>query len=646
MLVQGEGGIGKSRLIRTFRDQLTQIEYHAITLNCSSYHQTSAFYPAIDQLNRTLGFTAEEPHVARQEKMAGLLRRLSLPIDRFLPALTALLGISTDERASALSSRPDELRRVTFEAFTQIVTALSEEQPVLFVTEDAHWIDPTTQDLLGFTLDAIPDRRILMVLTARPEFRPPWIGRTHVSTVSVGRLSRRETEAMIRRVARTDLSTEVLSQLVVRTDGVPLFVEELTRSLLEEESDRSSARAAAVPATLQDALTARLDRLAPARDLIQIAALLGRVFDLEIVRTVAGSERNQLDHALAELIDSGLIHRLSRQNGQAFEFKHALIQEAALSTLVRQRRVALHGRIADALTELRPELSQHQPEVVAHHLQEAGRIQSAWTFWRAAGELASLRSASREAVQLFSHAVECLKRLEPEIVSPGDEAATYLGLSTALMQAEGYRSEKLVAATEAAARAARVSGDASLQWRIAIATAPVFYSTGRNEEFLAKVQGLDQGSLSDVEPGLHAGLLTARGIAHVNRGEYADAAKCLEMATDLLSASDQQPGTRLGGGDLAIVARTYAVRTWQRLGWLEKGLQIAIEGERIGRSLEDAFSLAWAILMRSRANLHMGEDSAALADAEEVIAICRRLGFSARLGNALHVRGGGAGAPG
>lgn len=639
VLVHGEAGIGKSRLVRAFRDHLAQVDYRAITLNGSSSHQASAFYPVVDQLSRALEFVPGEGDAARQGKLTAFVSRLALPADQLVPALSALLGIVADERVPRAPADFAQVRRITFDALLQLVNALSRERPLLFVTEDTHWIDPSTQEWIGHVLDAIRDRRVMMVLTARPEYRAPWSGLAHFSTLSLNRLSRRDTEAMIHRVAGAGLPSDTLAQLVSRTDGVPLFIEELTKSVLDAHGGGSSASAISVPATLQEALTARLDRLAPVRELIQVAALLGRVFDVDVVQAVTGLDRDGTTHALADLAEAGLVYRRPQQHGWTFEFKHALIQEAALSTLVRQRRALLHGRIADALQRIRPELTQQQPEVLAHHLQEAGDDRRAWSCWRDAGELAARRSASQEAVKHFTHAAECLKRIGDGAVAAEEETAIHLGLLSALQQAEGYRSDKLAQAMYAAQRSAQASGSAALQWQVAVHIAPVFYGTGRNGEYLAAVETLDQNLSSDDGPGLRAGLLTTRGIAHLNRGEYADAARDLQGALDLLLDLPRKDQPRVGGGDLAVVVHSYLARTLQRLVGPDEGLNIAVAGERIGRSLDDAFSLAWALTGRGKAYFFVGDYESAQADGEEIIAICGRHGFRARLGNGLYVRG-------
>lgn len=637
VLLQGEAGIGKSRLIRAFREQLAQDLHEGITLNCSSQHQASALYPVVDQLSRVLDFALEKSAAIRRDKLVAFILRLGLPVDELGPPLAALLGIGTDERLQMPPSEPDQLRSVTFKALEKIVTALSRERPLLFIVEDAHWIDPSTQELLGHIIDMVRDKQVLVLLTARPEYRPPWVGLTHVSTLSLNRLSRRETKAMIQHFA-AGLTAEVLAELVSRTDGVPLFIEELTKSVLELQGSRP-ARPNFVPVTLQEALAARLDRLAPIRQLIQVAALLGRVFDVEVLQTIMGMGLPELNRALDDLVKAGLVYRRPHQPIETCEFKHALIQEAALNTLVRQNRTALHARVGETLERIRPELRQRQPEVIAYHWQEAGDNQRAWPLWRDAGVLAARRLASLEAVQHFTHATHCLNRAGPDAASREDEARIYLGLARALMQTQGYRSEQLAEAMESAQHAAWTGESVPLQVQVALDIAPVFYGTGRNAEYLALVRELDH-HLSDAEDrGLRAALRTTSGVGCFNRGEYIQALRDLQAGMDLFSSRPPGDPLRLGGGDFAIVVRSYLLGALAKLGRLDEAFEVGVAAVDIGRSLHDPFSLAWGLLVRSNAALYFGNYEAVLAAADELIAICRQFGFKARLGNGLMRRG-------
>jgi len=637
VLVQGEAGIGKSRLMRAFRDRLVDVDHDVVALQCSAQHQSSALYPVIEYLTRALELRSDDGLPERQVRLRALMERLGAAADCFLP-LATLLGILENEASSLLPSNPDQRRHLTFEALVQMMVSPIRERPVVLTIEDVHWIDPSTQDLIGNLIDAIRDRRVMIVLTARPEYRAPWVAVAHFAMLTVGRLSRRETEAMIRQVAGDALSTDVLAQLLSRSDGVPLFVEELTKTVMDANPDETGS-VNTVPETLQDALTARLDRLAPVRELIQVAALLGRVFDCEVVREVTGLGPDQFDRALVDLADAGLVYRRPRLDRQAFEFKHALIQEAALSTLVRRQRALLHGRIAEALPRIHPDVVQQQPELVAHHLQEAGGDRVALDLWRAAGELAAQRSASAEAAGHFRSAAACLRRIGVGAVRPEDEAAIHLSLATSLMQAEGYRARGLEAAVEAAERAATAADSLSLRCRVALQTAPVFYGTGRNGDYLRMVDLLVDRASNDLSPVLHGSLLITRGIAYFNRGELLKADGDFQAARKILPLSMRFDGDRVGGGDAAMVAGYYAAATLRSLGRLQEAHVLEVSSEARARQLEDPFSLAWALHGRSHSYSTLGQHKAAIVDADECITISRRYGFSPRLAFGLFSRG-------
>jgi class 3 adenylate cyclase/tetratricopeptide (TPR) repeat protein len=637
VIVQGEAGIGKSRLVRTFGDRLAEDDHVLIALHCSAQHESSPLYPAIEHLIRTLELGSGNNRVQQQARLRALMDQHGVVPDAFSP-VAALLGIEDQEASSASLHTPEQLRHLTFDAFIRMIVPPSRERPLLLIVEDVHWVDPSTQDLIRNMVDAIHDQRVMMVLTARPEYRAPWALGTHVTALTVGRLSRRETEAMIRQVAGDTFPSQVLVQLLSRSDGIPLFVEELTKSVMEAKSG-ATGHLNTVPATLRDALTARLDRLAPVRELIQVAALLGRVFDAEVVREVTGLEQNRFDRALIDLAEAGLVYRWLRQDRLACEFKHALIQEAALSTLIRQQRALLHGRIAAALSRMRADVVQHQPEVVARHFEQAGDDRSALSLWRAAGTLAAQRSASAEAANHLRQAVACLQRLGAQAVPAEEQTAIYLALATALMQAEGYRASGLAAAAEAAEQAATASDSVSLRCSATVQMAAVLIGVGRNSACVTAVDRLLGSAADQLSPGMHASLLIARSIAYYHRGEFIEAERGFQSASDVLSMSIPPDGERLGGADIVVAAASYASLTLQTVGRLETAYAASLAAADRARQLDDPFTLAWALFTRSRAYAGLGEWEAALADAEETVAIARRYGFSAFAARGLEFRG-------
>ena len=291
VLLQGEAGIGKSRLLQTLRMQLRETPHTEIVFYGSPQHQTSALWPVIQQLHRALGFAGEKDDVARRERLRHFLGDLDLDSADVVEPLAMLLGLSADPGWNAGPADPEQVRRAVFAALSRLTSAVQRRSPVLVVVEDAHWIDPSTTEHVGQMLTDMASQRLFVLLTARPEFRAPWSNSSQMVTLPLARLSRRETEAMIRGVAPDDLPAAMVAQLVAKTDGVPLFIEELTKSVAESRSNFGFGAAIEIPATLQAALHTRLDRLAPIRQIIQVAALLGRVFDADLLIAVTPARR-------------------------------------------------------------------------------------------------------------------------------------------------------------------------------------------------------------------------------------------------------------------------------------------------------------------------------------------------------------------
>ena len=333
MLLQGEAGIGKSRLLQTLRMQLRETPHAEIVFYGSPQHQTSALWPVIQQLHRALGFTGEEDNVARRNRLRHFIGDLELDSADVIEPLAMLLGLSADPKSDAVPSDPGLVRRAIFAALSRLTSAMQWQSPVLVVVEDAHWMDPSTTELVGQMLTDMASQRLFVLLTARPEFRAPSSISSQMVTLPLARLSRRETEAMVRIVAPDDLPAAMLAQLVAKTDGVPLFIEELTKSVAENESNVGFGTAIEIPATLQAALHCRLDRLARIRQIIQVAALLGRVFEADLLIAVSQRDSAVVKRALHDLIEAELVYPQRDPHRESYQFKHALIQDAAIGTL-------------------------------------------------------------------------------------------------------------------------------------------------------------------------------------------------------------------------------------------------------------------------------------------------------------------------
>jgi class 3 adenylate cyclase len=406
VLLSGEAGIGKSRVLAMLRERIEEERSIVMRYQCSPHHLNDTFYPVIGQLWHAAGFVSSEPAAVRLEKLERMIEATGLSCDEIAPLLAALLAIPTGNRYPPLDLAPAEIREKTLAAMIEMTVALTRQTPILMFLEDAHWIDPTTLDLTNRVVERVRHLPILLVITFRPEFSPPWTGRGHVTSLSLTRLARQQAVRMINGVASGKrLPAEVFDQIVAKTDGVPLFMEELTKSVLEsgllrEESDSyvlaSVLTPLAIPSTLHDSLTARLDRLSPIKETAQIGAAIGREFSHAMIEAVSPIKGDALDGILQQLMEAELIHRRGVPPKATYAFKHALVQDAAYGSLLRGRRQGIHARIAWALKEHITD-EECPPATVAHHFTEAGLAAPAAAAWLSAAELALSQSAPVEA---------------------------------------------------------------------------------------------------------------------------------------------------------------------------------------------------------------------------------------------------------
>jgi len=394
-----EAGIGKSRLIEAFQEALSGEPHSRIHLQCSPYHSDSALYPVIQHLGRAARFATADLPNARIEKLRELFAQRASADATAIPLLAELLSIPVAEPATPLSLTPAQRKAATLALLVDEIVRLGETDPVLLVLEDAHWIDDTTLELMTRVTDSISFARLLALVTARPEFVPPWQTRPHSTLLTLGRLGRAECAELVVGVAAShDLSAETVAAIVAKTDGVPLFAEELTRSVMESVGQDS----AAVPATLKDSLMARLDRLGEAREVAQIASVIGRQFTLALLDAFAARGGAELEAALEKLGAAGIVFPEGDGLERSFSFKHVLVRDAAYESLLLSQRREWHERIAHTLEERFPELAANEPELLAHHFGEAGLVGPACDYRMRAGDRAVSRSAYKEAIAHFS----------------------------------------------------------------------------------------------------------------------------------------------------------------------------------------------------------------------------------------------------
>jgi class 3 adenylate cyclase/tetratricopeptide (TPR) repeat protein len=407
--VTGEAGIGKSRAIEAMQQELAAEPHGRINLQCSPYHSDSALYPVIQYLNRALCLAPTDAPDVRIEKLRTWLAARAVADTRAVALLAELLSIPSAETAPAALT-PAQRKAATLALIIDLLVRMGSGDPVLVVLEDAHWIDATTLEMMARLVDSIGQARLLAVVTARPDFVPPWLSRPHATLVTLGRLGRSECAEVVAGVAAAHgLSAAAVAAIVAKTDGVPLFIEELTRSVMEAAGEDN-----AVPATLKDSLMARLDRLGGAREVAQIAAVIGRQFTFSLLEAVAGKNAGDLEGMLAKLVTAGIVFPDERGLERSFSFKHALVRDAAYESLLLMRRREWHQRVAGALEQNFSEIAAQEPELLAHHFGEAGLLVPACDYRLRAGNQAVGRSAYIEAIANFSAGLKHAEAMPPQ----------------------------------------------------------------------------------------------------------------------------------------------------------------------------------------------------------------------------------------
>src|SRR5215831_2463199 len=448
VLISGEPGIGKSRLAAALAQRIAGERYTRLRYQCSPYHTNSVLRPIITQLERAAGFKADDPSEQRLDKLETFLGMDRSRIETVAPLFAALLSIPFGERYPPLALSPTQQRRRTLAALLDQFEALARRRPILLLFEDLHWADATSLELLDLAVERVRQLPVLALFTFRAEFEPPWVGLPNVGALTLGRLDRSEVESIVAQVTGGRmLPAEVMEQIVAKTDGNPLFVEELTKTVLEagilvEEGGGyrldGPLPPLAIPETLQDSLMARLDRLAPVREIAQIGAAIGREFSYSLMRALVAREESALKHALFQLEQAELVFRRGEPPDAVYSFKHALVRDAAYESLLKSRRQQLHGQIARALEQRFADTVATQPEIVAQHFTEAGLVEPAIDYWLKAGHLALSRSANAEAVKHLRQGIELTRSLAPSPERVRKELDFYLALGPAVAATEGY----------------------------------------------------------------------------------------------------------------------------------------------------------------------------------------------------------------
>jgi class 3 adenylate cyclase/predicted ATPase len=603
VLLSGEAGIGKSRLTAALLESLATEPHTRLRYFCSPQHTDSALYPIIGQMERAAGLAHDDKLQARLYKLDAVLAQTSASTQD--AALFAeMLSLPNDGRYPALELTPQQRRQKTLEALISQLEALTRSNPVLMIFEDAHWTDPTSLEVFGRVVDGIAILPVLLIVTFRPEFDPPWIGQPHVTALTINRLTQRDVGAMIDRVVGNKLlPASIRRDIVERTDGIPLFVEEMTKAVLEAESEGAARRmvaavpspALAVPASLHASLMARLDRIGPAKEVAEIGAAIGREFSHALLASVARKPEAELELAIGRLIQAGLLFRRGAPPNAQYTFKHALVQDVAYASLLRANRQQLHARIARAYESRFPEVVRAQPELVAHHFTEAGLSDAAIEYWQLAGDLAMARSGHAEAIHHFSVGLDLLTKLGEKPDRAAKELELCLKLGPALMMVKGTGSPE-VEAIYSRAVALEAGEDSSTRFKAlwglyyhSMTSGHLHAAAAHADELLGLAQRLGADDL--VLEGHHAKWSTSFWCGHLAAAD--------EHSQKGISRYDCTRHHALAftfsGHDPGVCAHDIRAATMALSGFPQKAVKLAAEAVTLARSLSHPYSLAIAM---------------------------------------------------
>jgi class 3 adenylate cyclase/predicted ATPase len=642
VLLSGEAGIGKSRLTAALLERLASEPHTRLRYFCSPQHTDSALYPIIGQMERAAGLGYDDKPQARLDKLDAMLAQTSTSAQD--SALFAeMLSLANDGRYPSLELNPPQRRQRTLEALTTQLAGLASQQPVLMIFEDVHWIDPTSVEALNRTVDQIKNLRALLVITFRPEFNPPWVGHSHVSSLTLNRLGEREATAIVARlVGNQELPADVMAEIVERTDGIPLFVEEMTKAVLEAESEGEARRTAgavpspaliAVPASLHASLMARLDRLGPAREVAQIGAAIGREFSHALLGAVVRKPEAELNSALDRLVAAGLLFRQDMPPHATYLFKHALVQDAAYGTLLREPRRALHACIAETLESQFAEIAENQPELLARHCTEAGLIEKAAGLWGKAGQRSLARSALVEAIVQFTRALDQIAALPATPVLRREQIRLQVALVVPLIHVKGFAAPETKAAVERSrllierAEALKEPPEDplllfSVLFGIWIANLAAF-----NGDVLLELAGQFLG-LAEKQTATIPLMIGHRltGASLLFTGDIRHARAHLDRAIALYDPAEHRPLTMRFGADVrnaALCHRSWAL--WM-LGYPEAALADGELALKDAREFGQAATLIQALFLASYSPIFCGKFAAAKAQCDEGVALASEKG--------------------
>ena len=641
VLLSGEAGIGKSRLTAALLERLASEPHTRLRYFCSPQHTDSVLYPIIGQMERAAELTHNDTAQVRLDKLDALLAQTSTS-KQDAALFAEMLSLPNDGRYPAPELSPPQRRQRTLEALTAQLERLATQKPVLMIVEDAHWVDPTSLEVFGRTVERIKTLSALLIVTFRPEFSAPWVGQSHVMSLTLNRLGEREAVAIIAHlVGNKELTADVMVEIVERTDGIPLFVEEMTKAVLEAESGSEARRtvgavpspALAVPASLHASLMARLDRLGPAKEVAQIGAAIGREFSHALLAAVVRKPEAELASALDRLIAAGLLFRQGVPPHATYLFKHALVQDAAYGTLLREPRRALHARIAETLESQFAEIVDNQPELLARHCTEAGQIEKAAGLWGKAGRQSLARSALVEAAEQLTRALTQIATLPATPALRREQIKLQVALITPLLHVNGYAAPEPKAAAERARlliEQAEALGeppeDPLLLFSALYGVWTANYIAINGDvmrELAAQFLALAEKQRATVP------LMIAHrvmGVSLVITGDIAEGRAHYDRAIALYDPAEHRPLATRFGTHSGVAVLSYRSQALWMLGYPEAALADTGHALRDAREIGQAATLMFALAFASDTHIHCRKYVTANALVDELVALADEKG--------------------
>ena len=600
VLLTGEAGIGKSRITRSVIDAVADDQHIRINYQCSPYHADSALYPAIQQLSLAAGFTQDDPPDAKLDKLERLLGQATPDTRDVAPLFAALLGLAGEDRYGALGLAPQQLRARTLQALVDQLIGLAGGRPVLFVLEDAHWIDPTTLELLDLCLDRVGSARVLVLVTARPAFNHQLGGHPIVTSLTLNRLGREETEAIVGKITLgKTLPPELLADIAAKTDGVPLFIEELTKTVLESgmlrEADNAYVldrplEALAIPTSLHDSLMARLDRMQPVKEVAQTAACIGREFDYRVMAAVMPPPESALGEALEQLSAAELIFRRGVPPDATYMFKHALVRDAAYESLLKSKRQMLHARILEAL-----EAADAAPEILALHAKEAGLTEKAIGYYQRAGERALARPAFAEAIASLRQGIALIDTMGGKRHWRERELELQIQLCQAYFGDFGYGAPETAEVFRRALDLVERLGDTHLWFPVVYGNWAGHYVRAELPDALRLAREMTDAADRQGDDGAAVIAHRVLGTSEMIMGRFAIAREHLERALKRYDPDRHRALAGRFGQEPGVTLNVYAALSLWGLGYLDQAREHSEAALSTAREFQHPLTLGYAL---------------------------------------------------